>query len=699
MTTLNRLRSIGISAHVDSGKTTLAERMLYYCGRIHKIRDVRGKDGGATLDSHAIEKRRGITIMSAVTRIAWDSHTFNIIDTPGHVDFTVEVERSLRVLDGAVLVLCSVGGVQSQSLTVDRQMRRHRVPRIAFINKMDRTGANPERVIEQMRDRLKANAVPLQIPIGIEAAFVGVVDLIAMRAVYFDGKHGEKVRRTEIPCECQHDADQARAHLLEALALLDESIMHSLLSGKEPNQVEICRVVRQATLAHRLTPVLLGSAYKNKGVQEVLDAITLYLPSPAERNVFARDSTRKSEDGSMSPVLLSTDIERPLVAMAFKTVIERFGQLTYLRIYQGKINRGQAYQNARTGKSVRFGRLVRIHADQRHEIDTAAAGDIIGIVGIDCASGDTFTAPGSHLSVEPICAAEPVMQLSIAPAKRDDAEKLGKALDRFRREDPTFRVSIDPDTGETLIAGMGQLHLEIYVERIREEHDCPCTVGRPSVAYKERPTAPVDFAYKLKKQTGGPGQYAYIVGRVEPLPVETEECVVFESQIVGGRIEQKFVSAVRRGFVDSLNNGPLGRYDVVGVKMTLHDGVQHEKDSSEVAFRCCAQEAMQKEVLPKADVVLMEPIMKLELEVASEFQGSIAGHLATKRGIVLSSMIEDRTCHMIAEVPLAELFNYANDLRSMTQGSGDFSMEPLGYRQTPPRVQKKVLTDRRNGIR
>ena len=701
MTTLNRiqqLRNIGISAHIDSGKTTLTERMLFYSGRIHRLREVRGGDGGATMDSGAIEKQRGITIMSAVTSVDWNEHTINVIDTPGHVDFTVEVERSLRVLDGAVLVLCSVGGVQSQSLTVDRQMRRYRVPRIAFINKMDRTGADPQRVIAQMRERLETNAVALQIPIGSESDFEGVVDLVTMKAIYFDGEFGETRRRTEIPDSLLDAASSARAELLESLSLLDDSIMETVLSGQQPSSDEIRRVIRAATIAHLLTPVLLGSAYKNKGVQEVLDAATMYLPSPKEREVFANDNS-KLENGLSTKIRLSSDDEQPAVAMAFKTVVEKFGQLTYLRVYQGRIEKGQAYQNARTGKSVRFGRLVRLHADQREEIECGMPGDIIGVVGVECASGDTFTASGCDLSLENIMVAEPVMQLSIAPEKRDDADKLGKALDRFRKEDPTFRVTTDPETGETLIAGMGQLHLDVFVQRIEDDYDCKCVVGHPRVAYKERPTASVEFEHTLKKMTGGPGQFARIVGRLEVLPDDSPENFVFEDTIVGGRVERKFIAAVQKGVLNSLQRGPLGQFEVVNVKFTLCDGGQHEKDSSEIAFRDCASQAMRKIVFPKAKFVLLEPIMKLTNEVPSEFQGAVTGYLGRKRGLVTSSEVNENSCVIVAEVPLAELFDYANSIRSMTQGNGDFTMEPCGYREVPKNVQEQVLAEleRRDG--
>lgn len=705
MADLSRVRNIGISAHIDSGKTTLTERMLYYCGRIHKIRDVRGGDGGATMDHMELERERGITITSAATRVNWKNdklkipeHVVNIIDTPGHVDFTVEVERSLRVLDGAILVLCSVGGVQSQSLTVDRQMKRYGVPRIAFINKMDRTGANPDKVMQAMRDKLKTNPVPLQIPIGSEANFVGVVDLIRMEAVYTKGDEGEIVERTEIPAELKDKAAEARVEMLEALSQFDDELMEILLEEGEPEQDHIRKVIRAATLAQQITPVLMGSAFKNKTVQEALDAVTMYLPCPTDVEVFANDNSKDAEpdeDGNPPKVKLTNDDKDPMVAMAFKTVVESFGQLTYMRIYQGTIKKGESYINARTGNSVRFGRLVRMHSNDREEIDTAHAGDIIAVVGVDCASGDTFLGDGVELSLENIYVAEPVIRLSIEPAKRDDADKLGKALERFRREDPTFHVLSDEETNQTLIAGMGQLHLDVYVERIKREYKCECIIGEPRVSYRERPTQRVEFNHKRAKQSGGSGQYGHVVGVMEPLPDDAEEPFEFVNEITGGRIPREYIPACEVGFRDMMEKGPLGEYEIVGVKIMLQDGSYHDVDSSDMAFKLAAREAMRESILPKAKMALLEPIMLLEIETPDEFQGGVTGHLSSKRGIVTSSEVTDGTARILAEVPLAEMFDYANEIRSMTQGKGTFSMEFMCYRQTPKNVQEEVLEKRR----
>ena len=704
MSDISLLRNIGISAHIDSGKTTLTERILFYSGRIHKMREVKGGDGGATMDHMDLERERGITITSAATRVQWKDeetgieHPINIIDTPGHVDFTVEVERSLRVLDGAILVLCAVGGVQSQSLTVDRQMRRYGVPRIAFINKMDRTGANPTKVMAAMKDKLRCNAVPLQIPMGLESAFEGVVDLIRMEAVFFEGDKGENVVRRPIPDQYKEAAETARRDMLEELSLHDDDLMSALLEESEVSVDQVRKIIRRATLAQQIVPVLMGTAFKDKGVQEALDAVVRFLPCPPDRDKFANDNSKPvDEHGHHPKVLLSDSNDAPLVAMAFKTVVESFGQLTYTRVYQGKIIKGQSYVNARTGRLVRFGRLVRMHANDREDIDLAEAGDIISIVGVDCASGDTFTAEGMTLSLENIFVANAVIRLSIEPKKRDDADRLSKALERFRREDPTFRVLTDEETGQTLIAGMGQLHLEIYVERIRREYKCECIIGEPRVAYRECPTKAVEFNYKHKKQSGGSGQYAHIVGVLEPLPDTHETAYEFVDEVSGGRIPREFIAPVDAGFQLSLVKGPLGEYEVVGVRMRLQDGSYHDVDSSEMAFKICGIGCM-RETLKKADMTLQEPIMKLEIETPDEYQGQITGHISSKRGLVTGSEVNGGVCVINAEAPLSSMFDYANELRSMTQGKGTFSMEFLAYRQVPRGLQGEILERRRKEI-
>ncbi len=700
---LTKVRNIGVSAHIDSGKTTLSERILFYSGRIHAIHEVKGKDGvGAVMDHMELEREKGITITSAATQVQWEgkdaTYTVNLIDTPGHVDFTVEVERSLRVLDGAILVLCSVGGVQSQSLTVDRQMKRYKVPRIAFINKMDRTGANPEKVIGMIRDKLMVTPCPLQIPMGREAAFAGVIDLIEQRACYFDGDDGENVRYEPIPAEYADAAATARQEMLETLSMSSDELMSMLLEEQEIPVDLVRKTVREATLAHQITPVMMGSAYKNKGVQELLDGVGFYLPSPLDRELTATDIDMKPKEGETSPtwnrVPLSSDPTKPMVAMAFKTVVEQYGQLTYTRLYQGKIIKGDSYVNTRTGKRIRFGRLVRMHANEREDVEFAEAGDIIALVGVDCASGDTFCSEGTNYALESIFVPDAVIRLSIEPVKRDGADKLGKALERFRREDPTFRVMTDEETGQTLIAGMGQLHLDIYVERIKREYGVECIIGPPRVAYRETPTKPVSFNYKHKKQTGGSGQYAHVVGEMEPLPEDAVLPYEFVNEVTGGRIPKEYIAPVDKGMQRALVKGPLCECEVVGVRIRLQDGSYHDVDSSEMAFDICGFDAM-REILSKCDLGLLEPIMKLEVEVPDEYQGSVTGHLASKRGVIGSTETTLGNCTIDAEVPLASMFDYANELRSMTQGKGTFTMEFKKYSMLPRGLQTEVVEKRR----
>ena len=694
MKDIENVRNIGISAHIDSGKTTLTERILFYSGRIHRIKEVKGGDGGATMDSMDLERERGITIQSAATRVQWGETLVNIIDTPGHVDFTVEVERSLRVLDGAIMVLCAVGGVQSQSFTVDRQMKRYHVPRICFINKMDRTGADPDSVIQQVKDRLGLVAVPLQIEIGKESAFEGVVDLVTMQATYFDGEKGEDIRREPIPASCQKKADEARRHLLDTLSMFDDELMGLWMDGNDPSVEKIKQVIRQATISHAICPVMMGSAYKNKAVQELLDGVTWYLPSPLDRQIYAQNLDQKDEQGKGAPLVLSTSDTDPVVCMAFKTVIEQFGQLTYTRIYQGQIKKGDSFWNARTGKKVRFGRLVRMHADEREEIDSAGAGDIIAIVGVDCASGETFHGDGVNVALENIFVPDAVLRLSIEPSTREFVDKMGKALERFRREDPTFRVMSDHETGETIIAGMGQLHLEIYVERMKREYGVEVDVGEPKVAYRECPTKAVEFNYKHKKQTGGSGQYAHVVGRLQPLPADSDVTHKFTNSVTQGRIPKEYIPAIEEGFELSLVKGPLCECEITGLEMVIVDGSYHDVDSSEMAFKVCTLGLM-REYITQVGMALLEPIMKLEIEAPENYQGSITGHLSSKRGTIVQTDVRAQSCIIEAEAPLAEMFDYANELRSMTQGKGQFSMEFLKYQQVPKFVQEVVVVKRR----
>lgn len=684
---LEQIRNIGISAHIDSGKTTLSERILYYAGRIHRVQEVRGE--GATMDHMDLEKERGITITSACTQVEWLGHTVNLIDTPGHVDFTVEVERSLRVLDGAILVLCSVGGVQSQSMTVDRQMKRYHVPRLAFINKMDRTGADPRRVLGQIRDKLKDEAALVQIPMGAGETFEGVIDLVKMKAFYFDGETGEQVREAEIPADYADEAVATRAVMLESLSMYSDEMMELLLAEEDVPEELIHEVMKTAVQQLNFTPVFIGSAYRNKGVQLLLDAITRYLPSPLQREIKA-----KSFDEPPEPFPLECDPSKPLVAMCFKIVDDPFGQLTFTRLYQGTIKKGESYFNQRTGKKQRFSRIVRMHADKREEVDEAYAGDIVAIMGVDCASGDTYTAEPKMCTLENIFVPIPVIKMAINPITREGADRLSKALQRFMKEDPTFQVATDEETGETVIAGMGELHLEIYVERIRREYKVECEVGAPKVSYREAPTQKREFDYKHKKQTGGSGQFAHIKGYMEPLEEDAEEDFIFEEKVVQGRIPKEYIPSVEKGFRASLAKGPLGEFPIVGVKTFLADGSYHEVDSSDMAFQICSRDCFRKTFL-EAKPVLLEPIMKIEIELPGDFQGAVTGELISRRGMVVSTEAVGELTRIEAEVPLASTFGYSTTLRSMTQGQGTFSMEFSRYMRVPGNIQEEVIAERR----
>ena len=686
---LTKLRNIGISAHIDSGKTTLSERILFYAGRIHRIQEVKGDGDGATMDYMDLERERGITITSAATSVSWEGTAINLIDTPGHVDFTVEVERSLRVLDGAILVLCAVGGVQSQSMTVDRQMKRYKIPRLAFVNKMDRTGANYPRVIGQLKEKLGADPVPMQIPIGKEDKLEGVIDLVGMKAIYFDGSAGEQVRVEEIPEGLKAEAEEARHGMLESLSMYSDSLMEKLLSEEAIDEEEIHAVVKDAVQSQNCTPVFCGSAYKNKGVQPLLDAVVRYLPSPLERTVVARKWDNPEETFDLEP-----DPSKPTVAMAFKIVDDPYGQLTFVRIYQGQIAKGEGYVNQRTSQKQRFSRIVRMHADKREEVDTADAGDIVAVMGVDAASGDTYATDAKYCSLESMFVPEPVIKMAITPTNRDGLDRLSKALQRFTREDPTFRVFTDDETGETVIAGMGELHLDIYVERIRREFKVDVEVGAPKVSYREAPTRPTDYDYKHKKQSGGSGQFAHIIGKLEPLPEDAEENFTFENNVVGGRVPKEYIPSVEKGFRASLDKGPIAGFPIVGVRATLDDGSYHDVDSSDMAFQICARAGF-REAFLATKPVLLEPIMKMEVEVPSDFQGAVTGELNKRRGLIVSTETVGNTSTIIAEVPLAETFGYSTDLRSATQGQGVYSMEFAKYRPTPGNIQKEIVEERK----
>ena len=680
---LSKVRNIGISAHIDSGKTTLTERILFYTDRIHAIHEVRGKDGvGAKMDSMELEKERGITIQSAATYCSWKDIDINIIDTPGHVDFTVEVERALRVLDGAVLVLCSVGGVQSQSITVNRQMTRYNVPRIAFVNKCDRTGANPVKVTEQLQEKLDLNAHMMQIPIGLEAELVGAVDLITMKAVYYDGDNGEIIREEEIPAEMLDEAQEKREALLEEISMFSEELMEALLEDGDIDTQVIYNAVRKGTIDLEFTPVFIGSAYKNRGVQAMLDAVEQYLPCPTDVENLGLDL-----DNDEAEFAVSNKDEDPLIMLAFKLEDGRYGQLTYVRTYQGTLKKGDTVFNRRTGKKVKIGRLCRMHSDEMEEIDSCGAGDIVALFGVDCASGDTFTDDQISCSMTSMHIPEPVISLAIIPVDNKAQINMSKALNRFTKEDPTFRTFVDHETNETIISGMGELHLEVYVERMKREYGAEVEVGQPQVSYRETITERAEFNYTHKKQSGGSGQFGRVAGYMEPLEEGEYE---FVDQIVGGAIPREFISSCDKGFQKSLDKGHLCGAGITGVRCVINDGSFHAVDSSDVAFQLASVGAF-KEGYLKAKPVIMEPIMKVSVEGPSEFQGAIMGSINQRRGMIIGSNEEGLYSVIEAEVPLSEMFGYSTTLRSLTQGKAEFTMEFATFKPVPKGVGDELI--------
>jgi elongation factor G len=671
---IHKQRNIGISAHIDSGKTTLTERILYYTNKIFAIHEVKGKDGvGATMDSMELERERGITIASAATHCEWNGHRINIIDTPGHVDFTIEVERALRVMDGAVLILCSVGGVQSQSITVDRQMNRYKVPRIAFINKCDRSGADPYRVVDQLRMKLNHNAVLLQIPIGLEGKFHGVVDLISMKALYFDGPNGEEIRTENIPDNILKEAEEKREELLEAASMFSDELMEAIFDDNV-NEDLICNAVRTATLSRKLTPVFVGSAYKNIGVQTVLEGINKYLPDPTEVVNTALDLDHNEDE-----LTLQSDPDLPLVALAFKLEVTPYGQVTYLRVYQGSMSKGGNLTITRTRKKLKVGRLIRMHAGEMEDITKADAGDIVALFGVECRSGDTFTDGKLACSMSSMFVPEPVISLTVKPVDKKSQNYMSKALNRFTREDPTFRSYVDEESHETIISGMGELHLEVYVERMKREFNAEVVTGIPQVAYREAITKMVSFDYIHKKQTGGSGQFGRVAGFMEPSDNGTYE---FVNEVKGGSIPTEYLSSVDKGFQSCFTKGKLIGFPVLGMKITVNDGKSHSVDSSEKAFVSAAIGAFRQAYL-KAKPIILEPVMKVNVEGPSEFQGNVMSSINQRRGIITSSTEDGVFTAIEADVPLAEMFGYATSLRSLTQGKAEFTMEFARYAKVP----------------
>lgn len=678
-----KVRNIGISAHIDSGKTTLSERILFYGGRIHEIHEVKGKDGvGATMDSMDLEREKGITIQSAATQVQWKDHTINLIDTPGHVDFTVEVERSLRVLDGAILVLCGVSGVQSQSITVDRQMKRYNVPRLAFVNKLDRQGANPFRVKDALVEKLRLNAFMANIPIGLEEKHVGIVDLITMKAYKNEGEDGENITEIPIPADMVEQAKEYQQILIGKLADVDDGIAEKFLMEEMPTVDEMRAAMRKGVIALKLVPVFCGSAFKNKNVQHLLDAVNYYLPNPTEKVEYALDLTKNEEKFP-----LETSNDKPLVMLAFKLQETQFGQLTYMRVYQGTVRKGDFVINQSNKKSLKVPRLVRMHSDKMEDIEVSYAGDIVAIFGVDCASGDTFCDDKIEASMQSMHIADSVISLAIAPKSKEGTNNFTKALQKFRKEDPTFRVHRDEESNETIISGMGELHLEIYIERMKREFNCEVTVGQPQVAYRETIMQAADYDYTHKKQTGGSGQFAKILGNIQPLaPQEDGKTFLFNNKVVGGRIPKEFIPAVEEGFAEQCTKGPLIGFPIVGVEVSLTDGSYHDVDSSYMAFKIAAMAAM-REVYQKAKPTVLEPIMKLETTVPEEYQGPATGQINQRRGVITGTTTIEGNVTIEAEVPLTEMFGYSTDLRSGTKGKGEFTMEFLKYSQAPRNIQ------------
>ncbi|GBP31352.1 Elongation factor G, mitochondrial [Eumeta japonica] len=689
---LEKIRNIGISAHIDSGKTTLTERILFYTGRIEEMHEVKGKDNvGAVMDSMELERQRGITIQSAATYTIWKDHNINIIDTPGHVDFTVEVERALRVLDGAILVLCAVGGVQSQTLTVNRQMKRYNVPCLAFINKLDRLGANPERVLKQMRSKLSHNAAFIHLPMGLEKQCNGIIDLIEEKSLYFEGDYGDIIRVEDVQKDRRTEVQERRHELIEHLSNVDEQLGEMFLEEKTPTIDDIKQAIRRTCLSRSFTPVLLGTALKNKGVQPLLDAVLDYLPHPGEVNNTAILNESKNSEGTQIVLDPARNNSKPFVGLAFKLELNKFGQLTYLRCYQGMLNKGDNIYNARTGKKVKVSRLVRMHSNNMEEVNEVFAGDIFALFGVDCASGDTFVNDGKlNLSMESIHVPDPVVSMSIKPKNNKDRDNFSKAVARFTKEDPTFQFRYDNDNKETIVSGMGELHLEIYAQRMEREYNCPVELGKPKVAFRETMTAPCSFDYLHKKQSGGAGQYARVIGIMEPLPPDQNTVLMFTDETVGTNIPKPFVPGVERGFMDSCDKGYLSGHKLSGVQFRLQDGAHHIVDSSEYAFFLAAKGAV-REVFENGSWQILEPIMFVEVTLPDEFHGTIIGQLNKRGGIITGTEGADGWTTLYAEVPLNNMFGYAGELRSMTQGKGEFSMEYSRYSPCLPEVQEQLI--------
>ena len=683
-----------IQAHIDSGKTTATERVLFYTGRIKSIHEVRGKDSvGAKMDSMDLEREKGITIQSAATFCDWvkvvdgkdEKYHINLIDTPGHIDFTIEVERALRVLDGAVMILCAVSGVQSQTMTVDRQMRRYNVPRISFINKMDRMGANPFKAVDQINSKLKIAAAAVQVPIGMEDHFHGIVDLVNMKAVYAEGDRGEViVVKDDIPADVVPLAKARRAKLIETVADVDEEMANLFLDEIEPTAPQLKDAIRRATLSLKFTPVFMGSALADKFVQPMLDGVCDYLPNPAEVANTALDRRQKEAAVKLVPYN-----SLPFVGLAFKLEESNFGQLTYIRVYQGKLRKGAYLYNARTDKRVKIPRIVRMHSNEMEEVSEVGAGEICAVFGVDCASGDTFTDGQLAYTMTSMFVPEPVISLSIKPKNNKELPSFSKAIARFQREDPTFRVHFDTESEQTIISGMGELHLEVYVERMRREYKVDCETGQPQVAYRETVTKHVDFDHLLKKQTGGAGDYARVVGWLEPKGDVAGNH--FEEQVIGMSIDEKFLYACEKGFHLACEKGPLIGHKVLGASMVVNDGATHMTDSSEMAFKNATQQAFRKAFM-EGNPKVLEPLMKVVTTAPTEFQGNVVGLLQKRNAVINDTETGVDEFTVWSDVSLNGMFGFSGTLRAATQGKGEFSMEFSHYAETLPMLQKELVS-------
>ncbi|KAK2766683.1 Elongation factor G, mitochondrial [Arachnomyces sp. PD_36] len=692
---LSKVRNIGIAAHIDSGKTTSTERVLFYTGRINAIHEVRGRDSvGAKMDSMDLEREKGITIQSAATFCNWtkvedgqeNKYHINLIDTPGHIDFTIEVERALRVLDGAVMILCAVSGVQSQTITVDRQMRRYNVPRISFVNKMDRMGANPFKAVDQINQKLKIHAAAVQVPMGTEDEFNGVVDLIRMKAIYNEGKKGEiVVEKDEIPEQYKKVADERRRMLIETLADVDDEIAELFIDEVEPSVEQLKAAIRRATISLKFTPVFMGSALADKSVQPMLDGVCDYLPNPAEVQNLALDQRR--QEASVKLVPYNT---LPFVGLAFKLEESNFGQLTYIRVYQGTLRKGLNVFNARNNKKIKIPRIVRMHSNDMEEVSEIGAGEICAVFGVDCASGDTFTDGQLSYSMSSMFVPEPVISLSIKPKNNQHLANFSKAMARFQREDPTFRVSFDAESEETIISGMGELHLDIYVERMRREYRVDCETGKPRVAYRETMGERVEFDHLLKKQSGGPGEYARVAGYMEP--TGNLDGNVFKQEVTGGSISEKFLFACEKGFAMACEKGPLIGHRVLGTRMVINDGATHVTDSSEMAFKHATQQAF-RTAFKESQPCVLEPLMKTVITAPTEFQGDVIALLNKRNAIINDTETGVDEFTMYADCSLNGMFGFSSHLRAATQGKGEYTMEFSHYEKAPGHTQKELIAE------